>query len=539
MRIATLPLGASFRWKLIPAALVAALGDVIFYQQQAPGGRLGLFALGLLAALLAGRPAVLRSPRAWISILIAVVFAIALLYDPSLLAWMLFWVAAGMATLLPATARFDNGWRWTQRLLWQGLRAPFAPLIDIAHLARVREAGRSQPGNLRATISLLTLPIMGSAVILVLFAAANPLIERALSAMMPGSWSIVTLVGRAMIWSLCFVMAWSLLRPSLAKRLMPAIADTGERALPGVSVASVTVSLVLFNLIFAAQNLLDAAYLWGLAPMPEGLTMAQYAHRGAYPLIGTALLAALFVLVALRPGADTARSTPIRTLVTLWIGQNIFLVVSSMLRTIDYVEAYSLTRLRIAALAWMALVAFGLAAICWRALRGRSAGWLINANMSAAGLVLTAGCFVDLGGVAARWNVEHAREVGGQGAALDLCYLNQLGGPALLPLLALENHRDLQPAFRERVQVVRMRAYDALLKQQHDDGAFLATWRLEQANRMPRSVRPVPLRDGPRDCDGSLFPSPPQVEFVPTPLPIATPAPPATPSSTLTAGSRK
>jgi hypothetical protein len=539
MRITTLPLGSSFRWKLIPAALVAALGDLIFYQEQTPGGRLGLFALGLLAALLAGRPAVRRSPRAWIAILIAVVFAIALLYDPSLLAWTLFWVAAGMATLLPATARFDDGWRWTQRLLWQGLRAPFTPLIDLAHLARVRKAGRSQPGNLRASISLLALPVIGSAVILVLFAAANPLIERALSAMMPGAWDTFILLGRAMIWSLCFVMAWCLLRPSLAQHLLPAMAQTGERALPGVSVASVTVSLVLFNLIFAAQNLLDAAYLWSVAPMPGGLTMAQYAHRGAYPLIVTALLAALFVLVALRPGADTARSAAIRRLVTLWIGQNIFLVVSSMLRTIDYVEAYSLTRLRIAALAWMALVAFGLAAICWRALRGRSAGWLINVNMGAAGLVLTAGCFVDLGAVAARWNVEHAREVGGKGAALDLCYLDQLGGSALLPLLTLENQRGLQPAFRERVQVVRMQAYDALLRQQGDDGAFLTTWRLGQASRMPRSVRPVPIQDGPRACDGTLLPPPPQVEVAPPPAPIVTPVPAATPSSTLTAGSRK
>lgn len=539
MRLASLPLGSSFRWKLLPAVLVAALGDLIFYQHQLAGGRLGLFALGLLAALLAGRPVVRRSPRAWIPILIAVVFAIALLYDSSLLAWTLFWVAAGIATLLPATARFDDGWRWTQRLLWQGLRAPFALLIDLAHLARVRKAGRSRPGNLRATISLLALPVMGSAVILLLFAAANPLIERAIATIMPGSWSIFTLLGRAMIWSLSFAMAWCLLRPSLAKHLTPAIGNTGERALPGVSVASVTVSLVLFNLIFAAQNLLDAAYLWGLAKMPEGLTMAQYAHRGAYPLIGSALLAALFVLVALRPGADTARSATIRTLVTLWIGQNIFLVVSSMLRTIDYVEAYSLTRLRIAALAWMALVAFGLAAICWRALRGRTAGWLINVNMGAAGLVLAVGCFVDLGTVAARWNVDNAREVGGKGAALDLCYLDQLGGSALLPLLTLENHRGLQPAFRERVQVVRMRAYDALLEQQHGDSALLGTWRLRQASRIPQSVRPVTLHDGPRDCDGALLPPPPQVEVTPLPAPIVTPVPAATPTSTLTAGSRK
>ena len=34
----------------------------------------------------------------------------------------------------------------------------------------------------------------------------------------------------------------------------------------------------------------------------------------------------------------------------LWIAQNLLLVASTMLRTLDYVEAYSLTELRIAAL---------------------------------------------------------------------------------------------------------------------------------------------------------------------------------------------
>jgi hypothetical protein len=36
------------------------------------------------------------------------------------------------------------------------------------------------------------------------------------------------------------------------------------------------------------------------------MTLAEYAHRGAYPLIVTALLAALFVLIAFRQGSETA-----------------------------------------------------------------------------------------------------------------------------------------------------------------------------------------------------------------------------------------
>ena len=119
------------------------------------------------------------------------------------------------------------------------------------------------------------------------------------------------------------------------------------------------------------------------------MTLADYAHRGAYPLIATALLAGLFVLVTLRPGsADRRARARSACWSRSWIAQNLLLVASTMLRTFDYIEAYSLTRLRIAALIWMGLVAVGLVLICYRLLRGKSGAWLINANMLAALLVL-------------------------------------------------------------------------------------------------------------------------------------------------------
>jgi hypothetical protein len=125
-----------------------------------------------------------------------------------------------------------------------------------------------------------------------------------------------------------------------------------------------------------------------------------------------------------------------------------------MLRTFDYIEAYSLTRLRIAALLWMALVAIGLVLICVRLWRRKSAAWLINANLGFALLALSACSLVDLGAVAAAWNVRHAREAGGRGVRLDLCYLNALGPSALLPLIELES-RPIAPRFRERVSWTR------------------------------------------------------------------------------------
>ena len=141
--------------------------------------------------------------------------------------------------------------------------------------------------------------------------------------------------------------------------------------------AAILRALVIFNMLFALQTGLDAAYLWGGAALPDGLSYAAYAHRGAYPLIATALLAAGFVLAALRPGSTTSADPVIRRLVYAWVAQNIMLVISSILRLDLYIGIYALTYWRVAAFVWMGLVAAGLALIIARIALGKSNEWLL------------------------------------------------------------------------------------------------------------------------------------------------------------------
>lgn len=504
MTISGFRLQSSFMWKLAVAVALVGFGDLFFFQWGLAGGNLGFYGLALLAGMITARRGMRKDRRALLASLAAALFAFAMIYDASLLAWTLFWIAAGMAALLPATSRFDDGWRWFQKLLLHALRTPFAPILDTIRVLRVRRMSTVGRFGLRASLPVLLLPTFGSAIILALFSAANPVIEQILFSISLPELSFST-VARMMLWSALFIVAWSLIHPRLARHIIPTFDGSGDLDLPGVSVASVRLSLIAFNLLFAMQNLMDAAYLSGMVPMPQGITLAGYAHRGAYPLIATALLAALFVIVTLRPGSSTAAAPIIRRLVVLWIAQNILLVGSSILRTLDYVEAYSLTILRISALAWMLLVAAGLMLICWRLLTAKSASWLINSNLTAAALLLTITSFVDLGNVAAWWNIRHAREVGGKGAELDLCYLSELGSSSLLPLIELERNRDLKPAFRERVQAVRHDIHRQLRWQMVHAWTLLGDSRLQQAEQLIPTLHQIPLKPATRNCDGSVF----------------------------------
>ena len=200
---------------------------------------------------------------------------------------------------------------------------------------------------------------------------------------------------------------------------------------------AVTRSLVLFNALFALQSGLDLTYLWGGASLPDGMSHAEYAHRGAYPLIVTALLAAGFVLIAMRPGGPAEHSRLIRPLVLAWIGQNILLVISSIFRLDLYVAAYSLTYLRLAAFIWMILVATGLLLILIQIVLKKPNSWLLTANAVSLALVLYGCCFINVPRLVASYNVEHSPRERRQRGPISIC--------AISPRLARRRCRPLKP----------------------------------------------------------------------------------------------
>lgn len=521
---------SAFRWKLCLALIAIILGDYFIYQNAFFDGDMGLFAFGLLLCLTLARPSIWRRWQASLSALCALVFCGALILDTSLLAWTLFWVSISMAALFGMTTPYDDGWLWFQRLFVHAVKTPVRPVMDAVRVAHTLRRPRQNRFSLRAILRIIALPLVGSAIILTLFAAANPVIEDVLAMIGLPDLSGITVV-RVICWAFIFMLIWSLLRARAARSLIPTFNGSGDLPLPGVSVASVTLSLILFNILFAIENGLDLAYLSRALPLPQGMTITEYVHRGAYPLIGTALLAGLFVLVTLRPGSATAAVPAIRRLVILWIVQNIILVASSVQRTLDYIEVSMLTSLRIHALAWMGLVAAGLLLICWRMLREKSASWLINMNLMLAAIVLSVFCFVDAGEAAAYWNVRHAREVTGKGHGLDLCYLRRLGPSALLPLIELES-RPLPPPFRERVQSVRADILDNVEYEARKGGW---TWRNEHrlalAHDRLKTVKTVSVAPVWRDCQGYVeLPAAPATQ---------TPAAPAAPASALTEAAKR
>ncbi|MEL6889119.1 MAG: DUF4173 domain-containing protein, partial [Pseudomonadota bacterium] len=169
---------------------------------------------------------------------------------------------------------------------------------------------------------------------------------------------------------------------------------------------------------------MDVLFLYGDAALPEGISPATYAHRGAYPLLATALLAGLFAVVA-RPHL---KGRPmVRVLMMLWLAQTLALVFASVWRLDLYVEAFGLTRLRLAAYVWMGLVAIGLGITAQQVWQDRPAVWMLLRSGALGAVALYVCAFVSFDAVVARHNlsqdVPEDREM--------LCKLSESAMPAI------------------------------------------------------------------------------------------------------------
>lgn len=298
--------------------------------------------------------------------------------------------------------------------------------------------GKLQSDTMRGMGTALmgwTVPTVFCAIFLLLFIAANPILENWFADIRVADALVLIDPVRFTFW---LTMA-AIVSPFLFAPESHTISSAPEIGAPEPplmpewvgSDATVLRSLAAFNLLFALQTAMDIQYLWRGTGLPEGMSYADYAHRGAYPLLATALLAGGFVIVAMKPGCPRERSPLMRGLVFAWTAQNVLLVLSAMLRLKIYVDTYSLTYWRSAAFIWMFLVATGLVLIVFRIAFNRSNVWLVTANLTVLCATLYLCGFVNFPAMVATYNVDHSIGLSGTGETLDLCYLSELGPQAI------------------------------------------------------------------------------------------------------------
>ncbi|MBU2980509.1 DUF4173 domain-containing protein [Lentibacter algarum] len=402
--------------QLIAVVALVVTGDALLWKAS-PGLSLALFGMALLLAvwLLNGRRGTGAFGFAALAFLPLVEHAqplsFAFFFTGLLLS--VVWLALGG---WPGLARLFGGlWRFVEH-------APDAAFSQAKSAANAALSSTPEASVKSAVLSWLV-PVGLGLVFASLLVSANPMLSNLLDGILRARWLSTELLARVLFWGGLVILTLPILSSlNMQERLKFTPSPLPELPVPAaLNASSICRSLILFNLMFLVQTFLDVTYLWGGASLPDGMSYAQYAHRGAYPLLATALLAGAFALIA-RP--FTSGSSLLRIALLAWVAQNVFLVLSSLLRLELYVAQYGLTHLRISAFIWMVVVALGLVLVVVQTLRNKPASWLLGraALLGVAALYLAS--MISFSNTIARHNL-------GKDLVLDPGYICALGPHAL------------------------------------------------------------------------------------------------------------
>ncbi|WP_170517261.1 DUF4153 domain-containing protein [Ruegeria atlantica] len=358
--------------------LLVLLGDLLFWGHK-PGLSLALFAWCIFAAVWVNKPT--RS-KLLVPAVVLMLATLPLIEHVQLLS-VTFLIAGLLSAIvllqIPPEIKYRKLLPWLAGGVLRLIkRVPTAGLKECtAHVRGWRRTpvARGETGRsiVHVFIRNWAFPLGGFFVLGALLISANPVLEHALVRVLKVDFDLFVLIRRIAFWGGLALLIWPFLTVPApdAPMAAPTLSWNMSRLL---NAGSVFRALVLFNFMLAAQSIMDISILFGAAALPEGMSHATYAHRGAYPLLMTALLAGAFALAA-RP--FLGQSPALKPLLLVWLAQNVLLTLSAAFRLDLYIDAFGLTYLRIYALIWMGLVAIGLAMVAWQVQRGRSSVWLM------------------------------------------------------------------------------------------------------------------------------------------------------------------
>lgn len=414
-------------------------GDYLFYHYFL-GTNMGLFCLILV---------MLTAPffkGIWGNWLVLILMSLSLLLDTTLLNFFLFLIAF---TFLLYTREIKNisysAFYIFKSLVFFVFQSIYTVSVDLKATIERTIDFKSHAKAISLRIVYWSIAIIISGIFLLLFYLANPFLQLHIENFF--SWLVDSLAAffelylfiRIAIWNIIFFTAWAFLRTRKSQDYQTIVTEKKE----WVPLELIIISLGCFNLVFALQNISDLYFLIGNGELPNGLSHAEYAHRGAYPLIIVTLISGALICFVFKEGFASQKSNVARKLVYIWLLQNILLVVFTFQRLVLYVNAYHLTRWRYATFVWLLLIVFGFILSFYRIRYQKSNQWFLRQNMYITFWILLICCFVKSDSIISIYNVSHCKEYTGNGNNLDVEYLESLGISALPGIqYALENKPD-------------------------------------------------------------------------------------------------
>lgn len=151
------------------------------------------------------------------------------------------------------------------------------------------------------------------------------------------------------------------------------------------------ITLVLVNLLFLTVNAIDVNWLWFKFNYEDGMDLSSIVHEGTYWLIFSILLAMATLMYFFRGNQNfNKENSTLKALTYLWIGQNMVMIISVVLRNYHYIDNHGLTYKRIGVYIFLLMTLLGLITLIVKISNQRSNFflWRINSWLAYGVLVL-------------------------------------------------------------------------------------------------------------------------------------------------------
>jgi hypothetical protein len=167
------------------------------------------------------------------------------------------------------------------------------------------------------------------------------------------------------------------------------------------------VFFVLINLMAFWLNILDIKHLW-INFSWDGGYLRDMVREGTYMLIAAILISMGISLYYLNSNLVFMKNHSLfQTLITVWLAQNMLMVISVAFRNGYYIEYFGLAYKRIFVYFFLAACVVGLVSIIYKSLRFKSVTYLVAVNALSVYLIcVTAACF-NWDAIIARYNFNH------------------------------------------------------------------------------------------------------------------------------------
>ncbi len=162
------------------------------------------------------------------------------------------------------------------------------------------------------------------------------------------------------------------------------------------------------NFILLILNYLDVVHVWFGFEF-EGQFLKDFVHEGTYFLILSILISVSLVLFYFKGSINFySKNKWLKRLAVIWLAQNLFLSISVAIRTIYYVQYYSLAHGRIAVFIFLILVAIGIVTVYIKVAYRKTSYYLFRVNTVSFMLVLSITTAFNWDKIIAKYNFKNA-----------------------------------------------------------------------------------------------------------------------------------